>query len=289
MNRIAGITARTSRAEALAGLRSSLRDAGFEEAAIEARILLLEACGIDATELVTGPDAVIGDAACIRLRSWLARRLRREPVWRILGRREFWGLPFALSPDTLEPRPDTEALVELALRRTGAAEGLRILDLGTGSGCILIALLHELPTGFGVGIDRSYDAILTARANARANLVGGRCAFAVGNWAASISGRFDLIVSNPPYIRTADLTLLSPEVYRHDPRAALDGGGEGLDPYPDIFAQAVDLLAPGGHVVVEFGDGQGDEVARIAAAAGFSCVERVRDLGKVERAAAFAL
>jgi release factor glutamine methyltransferase len=289
------LSAHASRAATLVQLRSALRDAGMPEAAIEARILLFEACRIDATKLALAPEAEIGEEFAERLAGWLARRLSGEPVWRILGTREFWGLPFALSPETLVPRSDTEALVELALKyvrgpaRERALFEPRILDLGTGTGCILIALLHELPNAFGIGVDRSFEATCTARANAATNEVQHRSAFLVGDWAATLSGRFDLIVSNPPYIRSIDIAGLEPEVRLHDPRAALDGGGEGLDPYAIIFAQAAALLAPGGRVVVEFGAGQGDDVVRIGADAGFLCVERVRDLGDVERAAAFSL
>jgi release factor glutamine methyltransferase len=285
------LAGQTSRAAALAHLRTILRDAGMEEAAIEARILLFEACRIDATALALAPDVEIGEAAAARLAEWLERRLAREPVWRILGTREFWGLPFTLSPQTLVPRPDTEALVALALRLAGGMTAPRILDLGTGTGCILIALLHELPKAWGIGLDRSLEAARTARANAATNGVADRCGFVVSDWAAAISGRFDLIVSNPPYIRSADIAGLSPEVSVHDPREALDGGGEGLDPYAVIFEQAAGLLAPGGIVAVEFGAGQGDDVARIVRGSGasFTCIERVCDLGNVERAAAFAL
>jgi release factor glutamine methyltransferase len=284
--------AQASRAAALAHLRNTLRKAGMEEATIEARILLFEACGIDATALARSPEVEIGAQAAARLAEWLERRLSREPVWRILGTREFWGLPFMLSPQTLVPRPDTEALVEMALRLAdGIAPPRRILDLGTGSGCILIALLHELPDACGVGVDRSVEAAQTARANAAMNHVGDRCRFLVGDWAAALAGSFDLIVSNPPYIRSDDIAGLSPEVRVHDPRSALDGGAAGLDPYAVIFEQAAGLLAPGGIVLVEFGAGQGDDVVRIAGASGrpFVCIDRVRDLGDVERAAAFAL
>jgi release factor glutamine methyltransferase len=285
------LTAQSSRAAALAHLRTRLRDAGMEEAAIEARILLFEACHIDATALALAPEVAIGPEAAALLAGWLERRLAREPVWRILGTREFWGLPFRLAPETLVPRPDTEALVALALRLAGGFRAPRILDLGTGTGCILVALLHELPDAWGVGVDRSYEAAGVARANAAMNGVGNRCGFVVGDWAAALSASFDLIVSNPPYIRSADIAGLAPEVNLHDPRQALDGGGEGLDPYAAIFDHAAGLLAPGGTVVVEFGAGQANDVMRIAAdsVTPFTCVDRVRDLGDVERAAAFVL
>jgi release factor glutamine methyltransferase len=279
----------TTRAAALAAARLRLREAPLEEAALDARILLEEACNIDATALALAPEHPIGDAAARLLEEWIERRLAREPVWRILGLREFWGLPFRLTPATLVPRPDTEALVELSLRCLEGVQAPRILDLGTGSGCILVALLHERPDAWGVGVDRSQEAVATARANARANGVGDRCAFLVGDWCAAIRGAFDLVVSNPPYIGQGELARLEPEVREHDPVAALDGGGDGLGPYPTIFAQSRNLLSRCGRVGVEYGIGQGDDVARIAAASGFACVERVRDLGGVERAAAFEL
>jgi len=284
-------SAQMSRAAALGHLRKTLREAGFDEAAIEARILLYDACRIDATAMAVAPEVEIGTAAAARLAEWIERRLSHEPVWRILGAREFWGLQFILSPQTLVPRPDTEALVELALRLADGIVKPRILDLGTGSGCILVALLHELPNAWGVGVDRSVESTQTARANAISNLVGDRCGFLAGDWATALSGHFDLIVSNPPYIPSDDIAGLEPEVRVHDPRSALDGGGEGLDPYAPIFGQAAKLLAPGGAVIVEFGAGQGDDVLRIARNSDepFICIDRIHDLGGVERAAAFVL
>ncbi len=282
-------SAQTTRGEALASARAVLRAAGCEEAALEARILLMEAAGIDATALAIAPEAGLGAEAADRLSDWIVRRLAHEPVWRILGSREFWGLPFALSPATLVPRPDTESLVELALAQAGRLRpDPLILDLGTGTGCILVALLHELRRAQGIGTDLSSEAAAMARCNAETNGVGGRCAFLVAHWCAPLAGSFDLIVSNPPYIPAAEIAGLAPEVRDHDPRRALDGGAQGLDPYNEIFFSARRLLAPGGLVVVEFGIGQGEAVAAMAGEHGLSPLAQAKDIGGIVRAAAFA-
>jgi len=212
-------------------------------------------------------------------------RLAHHPVARLLDRREFWGLPFQLDPETLVPRPDTETLVAAALRWLGGRLGpLQILDLGTGSGCLLVALLHEWPDATGLGIDRSFGAARTARRNAERNGVGDRAVFAVGDWGVALGARFDLVVSNPPYIPTGDIGGLAPEVRVHDPVAALDGGADGLTAYRTILAQAGRLLRPGGTIVLEVGIGQADPVCRLAEAAALTTVEIARDLAGIERA-----
>ena len=209
----------------------------------------------------------LGDAAH-SLSKLAAARLARVPVSRLLGWREFWGLPFALQPEVLDPRPETEGVVGAVLdaiggRRSGA---LRLLDLGTGSGAILCALLHELPGGFGLGLDRSPSACRVARANADALGLGSRTAFACGSWGDALAGRFDVVVSNPPYIPRGDLAGLEPEVRDHDPLAALDGGADGLEAYRAISVQFGKLLAPGGVVAVECGHDQGAAVAALLGA-----------------------
>jgi release factor glutamine methyltransferase len=213
------------------------------------------------------------------------RRLAREPVGRILGAREFWGLPFELSPETLEPRPDSETVVAAALgcfADRGAP--LRVLDLGTGSGILLVALLHELPGAWGVGADRSHAALTTARRNAWRNGVGERAAFVAGDWSDALAGRFDLIVSNPPYIPTADIAALSPEVRDHDPRAALDGGRDGLAAYRAILADVERLMAARSVLVVETGAGQAQSVTELASAHGFRVHAIANDLSGRSRA-----
>ncbi|HYI90713.1 MAG TPA: peptide chain release factor N(5)-glutamine methyltransferase, partial [Beijerinckiaceae bacterium] len=215
------------------------------------------------------------------------RRLAREPIGRILGRREFWSLPFALSPETLEPRPETETVVETALSlMPDRLADLRILDLGTGSGCLLVALLHELPRATGLGIDGSPGALATARANAMRNGVGGRAAFVASEWAGALNACFDLIVSNPPYIPAPDVAGLVPEVREHDPRAALDGGDDGLAAYRTIFSEAAAVLARPGTLVVEIGSGQEQPVRELADARDLRVVALARDLGGRPRALA---
>jgi release factor glutamine methyltransferase len=254
-----------TRAGALRELRRTLAEAGFETAALDARLLLLTALGISATDLITWPDTPLTPDQAGTLAAFAQRRLNHEPVARIVGEREFWGLPFRLSPETLVPRPDTEALVETALDLLPDRQAdLRIVDFGTGSGCILVALLHELPNATGLGVDLSFGALVTARANADDNRVGARCHFALSRWADAVSGPFDLIVSNPPYIASGVIPSLDEEVREHDPRLALDGGPDGLEPYRVLLTEAERLLAPGGLLAVEIGYDQAEALSSLA-------------------------
>lgn len=253
---------------------------------MEARWLVEQLTG-DFMELSSLIDAEVA----ARLEDAAARRLAGEPLWRVIGEREFWGLPFRLSPDTLEPRPDSETLIEAALETLGPRrhDPLAILDLGTGTGCLLIAMLHECPAARGVGIDLSTGACETARANASANGLAERAEIRQGAWTHGLEGRFDLILSNPPYIPSGEIAGLSREVRDHDPLLALDGGPDGLGPYR-IFAQTLpDHLAPGGTVVLEIGAGQEDDVIAIMREGGFVWQGTRRDLGGHPRALIFAL
>jgi release factor glutamine methyltransferase len=270
----------------LADAARRLAGAGVDDAKGDARALFAAATGIDRLALLNDPDRPVDPAAAGRFAAMVDRRAGREPVHRILGTGEFWGLPFRLSPDTLEPRPDSEAIVEAALDAVGPgrAAPLRLLDLGTGTGCLLLALLSELPAATGVGTDRAPGAARTARANARALGLAARAAFLVADWTAAIGGRFDLVVANPPYVPDADVPALAPEVRDHDPRAALAGGPDGLAPYRTIAADLPRLLAPGGTAVFEVGAGQADDVAAIARAAGLDPVAVRADYGGVPRA-----
>lgn len=265
---------------------AQLAAAGIDSPDLDAGLLLAHALGLSAAAVrVSGPDPVspAGAAAFARL---LAQRLAGVPVARILGEKEFWSLPFTLSPETLVPRPDTETVVEAALEALKGRDGpLRVLDLGTGSGAILAAILVERPLAFGVGIDKSPGAAAIARDNlARAGLRG-RSAVLVGDWAAAVNGAFDLVVSNPPYIPSGDIPGLDRDVRENDPMAALDGGADGLVAYRAIIQEAPRLLAPGGVLVLELGIGQETEVAALLRAAGLPPRGPARrDLGGVARA-----
>ena len=262
----------TTRQEALRHLRASFAAAGIDSPALDARLLLLAALDIAGAELAATPAEPLGVDGAKRLVTLATRRLDREPVARILGEREFWGLPFRLSPATLEPRPDTETLVEAVLKtlraRSRADAPLTIVDIGTGTGCILLALLRELPQATGLGIDRALEAAQTARGNAERLGLSARAHFIVGDWSAAVAGPVDVLVSNPPYIESAVIPGLAPEVRRYDPLLALDGGRDGLDAYRALAADAPRLLAPGGLAALEVGEGQDRAVAGLFAGLG---------------------
>lgn len=284
-----------------AGVAGAFTQGGLPDAALEARWLVAGLLAGDEPDRRVPPDAALvavlpptlPDTARFmqRLNAAIARRLSGEPLDRILGTRAFWTLELALSPATLSPRPDTETLVNAGLdllrARAPSLPPPRLLDLGTGTGAILLALLSELPEASGIGIDLSAEAVATATANAARAGLAGRAAFRIGDWFAGLAERFDLIVSNPPYIPTGDLAGLSPEVRDHDPVLALDGGADGLDAYRRIAAGLPHHLAPGGHAVIEAGAGQANDIAAIFAQAGYLCLARRRDLGGHERALVF--
>ena len=252
-------------------LTARLRSAGIEEPALDARLLVGAALQLDLTGLVLQAERRLTAEEAARLERYAQRRLAHEPVARIVGTREFWGLPFRLSEATLVPRPDTETVVELALdifRERKAAQPPRIADIGTGSGAILLALLHEIPDAFGVGTDLSLTALGTARDNARALGLAGRAAFVASSYASALRGPFDLIVSNPPYIPSAEIPRLSIEVREHDPHLALDGGNDGYDAYRALIPQASERLARGGALIVEAGQGQARNIETLMAGAG---------------------
>lgn len=246
-----------------------LREASIESAETDARLLLLHAAKIDAAKLIA-LDAE--EAASDLLKNYerlLVRRISGEPVARIVGEKEFWSLRFALGSETLVPRPETETIVEAALAGIeDRKRSLRILDLGTGTGAILAALLTELPNAVGVAVDKSEVALRVARENFRNLSLDSRVSYICGDWMSAIDGTFELVVSNPPYISSKELALLSPEVRDHDPRLALEAGAEGLDAYRAIVDQLAGRLAESGKAVLELGQGQEEAVSRLTVATG---------------------
>lgn len=262
-----------------------LRAAAIENPRREARLLLGHAMRSSTEALLRDPRAPVPPEAATRFRAALRARLVATPVAYILGSQGFWTLDLTVSPATLIPRPDSETVVEAALAAFPQAQApLRVLDLGTGTGCLLLAVLAERPRAFGVGVDRVPDAAALARENARRNGLADRAAFLAGDWAAALAGRFDLVLSNPPYIESAAIAGLMPEVARHEPRSALDGGADGLDAYRRLVAELPRLLAPGGAAVLELGIGQRAGVEALARAAGLRPAGCRADLGGVERA-----
>ncbi|WP_026440103.1 peptide chain release factor N(5)-glutamine methyltransferase [Acidocella facilis] len=263
-------------AQALAEITEALRQAGLEAPRREARALLAGCLGTNSAGLLAR-DAV--DPAAYQ--AALARRAAREPLAYITGHKEFWGLDFLTTPATLIPRPDTETLIEAVL--ASGQRPARILDLGTGTGCLLLSALHELPEAFGVGVDLNPNAATLARANAQRLGLAARSAFLAGSWADAISQRFDLVLSNPPYIETGDLAGLMPDVRAYEPATALDGGADGLIAYRAIIADLPRLLTQDGQAVLELGIGQAHMVEELARQAGFETVLR-RDISGIERA-----
>lgn len=272
-------------------VRRVLEAAGVAEAALDARLIVEHATGATRTDLLLSPGRAVTPEGARAAAAMLARRLAGEPVFRILGHREFHGLRLALSPETLEPRPDTEALVDLALphvRAMAARHGAcRILDLGTGTGAVALALLKEEPLATALATDISQDALATAAANADMTGMASRFRTVRSDWFEAVEGRFHLVVSNPPYIASNEVELLAREVREHDPRAALDGGPDGLDAYRAIAAGVERHLEADGMVAVEIGIGQAHAVEAIFARHGFRLAERAEDLGGVLRVVAF--
>jgi release factor glutamine methyltransferase len=240
--------------------------------------------GLSSAEVFAHPQRLLDREEHARIAAIARRVAAREPLSRITGRREFWGLDFVLSPDTLDPRPETETIVEAVLARfSDRDKAYRFLDLGTGSGCLLLALLSEYSKASGIGIDVMPGAAITARHNAVRLGLGERASFVVANWSEGLAGAFDAVVANPPYIATADLAALMPEVRDHDPRRALDGGTDGLAAYRAIARDVPRLLVPGGLLAAEIGQGQADSVAEIIMAGGLAVERAAPDLAGIAR------
>jgi release factor glutamine methyltransferase len=277
-------------AHARRAVAEQFRAAGLESPELDARVLVGHALGLDHTGVVAAASQQISDLSAAQIERFAARRLAREPVARIVGMREFWGLRLTVTPDVLVPRPETETVVELALDRLDRGgprtRPLRIADLGTGSGAILLALLSELSNAHAVGTDTDSRALAVARANAARLGLAARAAFVACDFGAALAGPFDLVVSNPPYIASAEIAMLAPEVREHDPRGALDGGSDGLAAYRTIAAAAPRLLSPSGHLVVEIGAGQEGAVTALLEAEGLAIAAARPDLSSIMRALA---
>jgi release factor glutamine methyltransferase len=271
--------------ETLRAAEQRLALAGVDNARLDARILIAEALHLDRAQLLSQTERVLTKDEADGIERLIIRRERREPVARILGHREFWSLTFDLNEATLVPRPESETLVEAALWhfRERSEDPLRLLDLGTGSGCLLLALLHEFSESTGLGIDSAAQAIDQARTNAEKLGLGARATFRVNDWIKGIAERFDLIVSNPPYIRHEEIEGLMPEVRAHDPLLALDGGADGLAIYQELIPHLARHLKPAGAVLFEVGMGQAASVSALLKSAGFSRLETRKDLSGLER------
>lgn len=270
-------------------LTARFKAANIDSAELDARTLVGAAVNLDLTGLIASSARILTTSEATRLDEYAVRRLAGEPVARIIGEKEFWGLPFSLTAATLVPRSDTETIVERALEIVRADSpqdrALRIADLGTGSGAILLALLSELPNAEGVGTDISANALRTAQANAAQLNLADRASFIRCDYATGLAGGFDLIVSNPPYIRSADISGLATEVRDHDPHLALDGGADGLAAYRALIPQSAALLVPGGALVLEAGQGQSGAIETFMTAAGLMVDSRPKpDLAGIFRA-----
>jgi release factor glutamine methyltransferase len=261
---------------------------GIETVALDARLLFQAASGLRHEDIVAEPDLGVPTDVAARFSVLIERRCRFEPVSRILGTREFYGRSFRVTPDVLDPRADTETLIGAALRLVKGKGPLRILDLGTGSGAIAVTLLAELPEATAVASDLSAAALAVAKGNAEALGVAGRASFVQANWFEGIAGRFDLIVSNPPYIPLGDIAGLAPDVREFDPPKALDGGPDGLEAYRRLANGAGGHLALKGHIVLEIGAGQENGVNELFTGQGFARESRHFDLSGHVRCLVFA-
>lgn len=270
--------------KAWTGAQKRLKDAYIDSPAIDARLLLEAAMGASRTDILTDPYRALTDEQAQTLESYVKRRLKHEPVARILGRKGFWKLMFNLGPATLVPRPETECIVDMVLKRTEAHQAFSIADLGVGSGAILLSVLAERPAAKGLGTDISDEALAVAKDNAANFGLSGRAAFLHTSWGDGIGdGGFDFVVSNPPYIRSEVIPTLSTEVKEHDPILALDGGTCGLVAYRAVVPEAWRLLKTGGFAYLEIGYDQSEAVEALMVEAGFSGVVTYKDLSDQPR------
>jgi release factor glutamine methyltransferase len=269
--------------DVLGEVERRLAAAGVAEPGLDARLLVGAALGLSREAMVARPERVVSDDEKVAIEALVKRRAAREPVARILGTREFWSLDFTVTPATLEPRPDSETVIEAALDAIADRQApLTVLDLGTGSGCLLLALLSEFPNAGGIGVDASADAINAASANAARLGFASRAQFVCDDWAQSLAGTFDCILANPPYIPSGDLAGLAPEI-AYDPHAALDGGPDGLSGIESVVDAIQRLLHPDGWAFVEIGAGQSDAAQRIAEQRELTVADVRADIGGIPR------
>jgi release factor glutamine methyltransferase len=261
-----------------------LQAAGVDSPVIDARLLVEAAAGATRADILAEPRRVLSADQNAALEAYLARRERREPVSHILGAKGFWKIMLRVTPAVLTPRPDTETILDVVLPLFAEQEAFNVLDLGVGSGAVLLAILAERPAARGLGVDVSEEAIAVARENA-ANLgLAGRAALMRGDWTSGLDdGQFDLVVSNPPYIPSEEIDTLAPEVRDHEPRLALDGGPDGLDAYRELAPQILRVLAPGGRFAVEVGPGHAGRVQTLFRDAGAEALSVTKDLADRER------
>lgn len=268
----------------LADALPRLKYACIETPRLDAVLLMAQATGLTADRVRMSPDAIVTPEVAAAFEALLLRRLEYEPMSQILGVREFWSLEFRVTRDVLDPRPDSETLVAGALAQiTDRNAPLRLVDFGTGSGCLLLSLLHELPNATGLGVDVSAAALAVAQDNARRLGLGNRASFRVGSWGQGLDGAFDLLVGNPPYIESDVVPGLATEVTAYEPHVALDGGKDGLVAYRALIPDLARLAAPDALVALEFGMGQDVAVSRLLADAGFTGIAVLKDLGGIER------
>ena len=275
-------------AAALGAAAAALRAAGIDAPRREARLLMQHALGLRPEALLAGDDRPLDRAEATRLAALVRRRAGREPLAYVTGVREFWSLAFAVDRSALVPRPETETVVEAVLARAAHLPPRpRLLDLGTGSGCLLVALLSELRGATGLGIDISAAAVSLARANAARHGLDGRASFIVADWGAPLAARFDVVVTNPPYVAVEALAALAPEIVSHEPQSALAGGADGYACFRRLAPQVARLLVPTGLAAIEVGAGMADEVASLFWAEGLVEIDRRCDLAGIERCALF--
>lgn len=270
--------------QAWTAARRRLEAAGVDSPVIDARLLLEAAADATRTDIITDPHRQLTPDQAGRLQDYVERRAAREPVSHILGRKGFWKIMLSVTPDVLTPRPDSETIIDHVLKTTPEHAPLRILDLGVGSGALILALLAERPLARGLGVDVSEEALAVARENAARLGLSGRCAFMRTDWTAGLDdAAFDIVVSNPPYIATEVIETLEPEVRAYEPRLALDGGADGLDAYRRLAPEILRVLRPQGRFAVEIGYDQRQAVEALFVQAGARNVITLRDLGDQDR------